>query len=499
MNKRGAGILLHPTSLPSPYGVGDLGPSAYRFADFLTRTRQMYWQVLPLNPTSPVLGNSPYSSVSTFACNTLLISPDLLVEGGLLDKKEVEARPRFPEGRCDYEGAIFYKDYLLDLAYDKFRRSAADHDAFVHFCQSHASWLDTYALFVCIKKQMAGRIWSEWPRELRQRAPERIEAVRRELSADLEKEKFRQYLFFRQWGALKKYCNERGVQILGDIPIYVSYDSADAWANPSFFKLNEQQKPTVVAGVPPDYFSATGQLWGNPVYDWDALKRTGYAWWIERMGRTLALFDVVRIDHFRGLVAFWEVPAGETNAVNGRWATAPVRDLFDQLFKRFFDLPIIAEDLGIITPDVREAIHELGFFGMKVLLFAFGEDNPMHIYLPHTYEEKYAVYTGTHDNNTVKGWFETEARPDELERLFRYLGREVGSEEACWELIRLAMMSVARIAVFPLQDILCLGREARMNRPSIGRGNWEWRILPGQLTDAIADRLRSLTVTYGRA
>jgi 4-alpha-glucanotransferase len=499
MKKRGSGVLLHLTSLPSSYGIGDLGPWAYRFADFLAETRQTYWQILPLSPTAPVYGNSPYSSVSTFACNTLLISPDLLVEDGLLDKKEIEGRPIFPDGRCDYEGAAAYKERLLDLAYDRFTKSTAGHSRFGDFCDDHASWLDTYALFVSIKKRMDDKTWSEWPLELRQMAPDRMKMVREESRGDLEREKFRQYLFFRQWSALKKYCNERGIQILGDIPIYVSYDSADAWANAGIFKLDAEQRPTAVAGVPPDYFSPTGQLWGNPVYNWDALRQTGYDWWVERMRRTLGLFDVVRIDHFRGLVAFWEVPAGEANAVNGRWVAAPTHDFFNRLSKRFFNLPIIAEDLGLITPDVREAIRDLGFFGTKVLLFAFGEEDPMQIYLPHAYGENYAVYTGTHDNNTVRGWFEGEARPDELERLFRYLGRRVGPDEACWELIRLAMMSVARIAVFPLQDILGLGREARMNRPAVARGNWEWRLLPGQLTDAVAERLRSLTVAFGRA
>jgi 4-alpha-glucanotransferase len=499
MKERGAGVLFHITSLPSPYGIGDLGPWAYKFADFLTETRQTYWQILPLNPTAPVYGNSPYSSISTFACNTLLISPDMLVEDGLLDKKEVDGGPVFPDDRCDYEGVTSYKEYLLDLACDSFTSSGVDHDRFAHFCDDHASWLDTYALFVSIKKRMGGASWSEWPRELRSRAHDRMEMIRKELRVDIDREKFRQYLFFRQWGALRKYCNERGIQIVGDIPIYVSYDSADVWANGDIFKLDGEQRPTAVAGVPPDYFSSTGQLWGNPVYDWDALRQTGYAWWVERMRRTLALFDVVRIDHFRGLASFWEVPAGEENAVNGRWVAAPVYDFFNQLFTRFSSLPVIAEDLGLITPDVREVIHDFGFFGMKILLFAFGEENPMHIYLPHTYEKTYAVYTGTHDNNTVRGWFEGEARPDELERLFRYIGREVRPDEVCWELIRLAMMSVARIAVFPLQDILGLGQEARMNRPATGRGNWEWRLLPWQLTEAVAERLRSLTVTYGRA
>jgi 4-alpha-glucanotransferase len=499
MSKRGSGVLLHITSLPSPYGVGDLGPWAYRFADFLAGTRQAYWQVLPLSPTAPIYGNSPYSSVSTFACNTLLISPDILVGDGLLSREEVDSRPPFPDDRCDYEGVIPYKEYLLDRAFDSFVKSGKDGDGFRHFCDDQASWLDTYALFVCIKKRMGGRSWGDWPWELRDRLPDSLEAVRREATTDIEREKFRQYLFFRQWQALKRYCNERGIQIIGDIPIYVSYDSADAWTDAGTFKLDGEKRPVAVAGVPPDYFSATGQLWGNPVYNWDALRQTGYAWWIERVRHTLALFDIVRVDHFRGLVAFWEVPAREKNAVNGQWVAVPVRDFFNQLFRRFFSLPIIAEDLGLITPDVREMIRELGFPGMKILLFAFGEDDPMHIYLPHTYERNYVVYTGTHDNNTTRGWFQHEARPEEKERLFRYIGREVRPDEVNWELIRLAMMSVARMAVFPMQDILGLGREAQMNRPSVAHGNWEWRLRPGELTEYVAGRLRSLTVAYGRA
>jgi 4-alpha-glucanotransferase len=499
INRRGSGVLLHITSLPTPYGVGDLGPSAYALADFLAGTRQSYWQVLPLSPTAPIYGNSPYSSVSTFACNTLLVSPDMLVNEGILPKEEIDSRPSFADDRCDYEGGWAYKAYLLDRAFDTFMKSGNDHDRFMRFCEEQASWLDPYALFVSLKKRMEGASWGDWPWQLRDRLRDALDAARREAAADVEREKFRQYLFFRQWKALKRYCNERGIQIVGDIPIYVSYDSADAWTNAAIFKLDQEKKPTVVAGVPPDYFSATGQLWGNPVYDWDALRATGYDWWIERMRHTLSLFDVVRIDHFRGLVGFWEVPAHEKNAVNGRWVAAPVQDFFAHLFRRFFNLPIIAEDLGLITPDVREALETLGFPGMKVLLFAFGEDNPMHIYLPHTYAPDYVVYTGTHDNNTVVGWFEHEARPDERARLFRYIGREVGAGEVHWELIRLAMRSVARMAVFPMQDILGLGREAQMNRPSVARGNWEWRLAPGRITEEIADRLRSLTVTYGRA
>jgi 4-alpha-glucanotransferase len=498
MNKRGSGVLLHITSLPSPFGIGDLGPWAYKFADFLAETRQTYWQILPLSPTAAVYGNSPYSSVSTFAGNTLLISPDLLVRDGLVPGEEAAVKPAFPDGRCDYGGAILYKERLLDRAHEAFFASGKNKDRFLLFCEDQASWLDTYSLFVAIKRRMGGRSWAEWPPELRDREADPIQRMRDECAADVEREKLGQFLFFTQWQALKEYCNERGIQIIGDIPIYVSYDSADVWANTGIFKLNGEKRPIAVSGVPPDYFSATGQLWGNPVYDWDALKLTGYAWWLERLGHTFTLYDAVRIDHFRGLVAYWEVPAHETNAVNGRWVAVPTYDFFNALFKRFFNLPIIAEDLGLITPDVREVIRRFGFPGMKVLLFAFGDDNPMHIYLPHTYEKNYVVYTGTHDNNTARGWFDHEAGTQERGRLFRYLGKEIRSDEVSRELVRLAMMSIADIAIAPMQDILGLGPEAQMNRPSIGQGNWEWRLLPSQLTEDVTERLRSLTETYGR-
>ncbi|OPY65557.1 MAG: 4-alpha-glucanotransferase [Syntrophorhabdaceae bacterium PtaU1.Bin034] len=499
MNKRGSGVLLHITSLPSPYGIGDLGPWAYRFADFLSETRQSYWQVLPLSPTAPVYGNSPYSSISTFAGNTLLISPDILVEEDLISKKQLGSIPSLPEGRCDYNTARMYKENILGLAYEAFGKPGRNRDRFIHFYEDNASWLDDYALFVAMKEKMGGKPWSEWPWELRDRVPEQMRAIRIERAVDIEREKFNQYLFFTQWSALKHYCNQRGIQMMGDIPIYVSYDSADVWSNPGIFKLDGEKRPVAVAGVPPDYFSVTGQLWGNPVYNWDALRQTGYGWWIDRMNHILKMYDVIRIDHFRGLVAFWEVPAHEKNAVNGRWVEVPTMDFFNQLFRRFFGLPIVAEDLGLITPDVREAIRQLGFPGMKVLLFAFGEDNPMHIYLPHTYERNYVVYTGTHDNNTVRGWFEHEARQEDRWRLFRYLGREVSSDEASWELIRLAMMSIADMAMVPLQDILGLGREAQMNRPSVAHGNWAWRFLPSQLNESVVQRLRSFTEAYGRA
>jgi len=323
----------------------------------------------------------------------------------------------------------------------------------------------------------------------------------KELHEDIEREKFLQYLFFRQWQSLKRYCNEKGIQIIGDIPIYVDYDSADVWTNPEIFKLDENKRPSAVAGVPPDYFSATGQLWGNPVYQWEILKEKKYDWWVHRMEHMLHLFDVVRIDHFRGLVAFWEVPAGEQTAIKGQWIKAPAEGLFNTLFRRLPSLPslpLIAEDLGVITPDVREVMRRFELPGMKVLLFAFGEDNPLHPYLPHTYERQAVVYTGTHDNNTIRGWLEREAKPEDKERLFRYLGQEVPARAIHWAFIRLAMMSIANLAVIPMQDILGLGAEARMNLPGTGDGNWEWQLVPEQLTSALAEKLRIITETYGR-
>ncbi len=499
MNKRGSGILLHVTSLPSPYGIGDLGPWAYQYADFLSQTKQSYWQVLPLNPTYPAYGNSPYSSISTFAGNTLLISPDLLSEEGLLSKTELEAKPSFSENRCEYSKVIPYKERLFEHVYDHFKKTHKGWDVFEAFCSKHSSWLEDFSLFAVIKKRLKGQVWNEWPKALRDREPQALEVIRKENRDELVKEKFLQYLFLKQWCSLKDYCNQRGVQLLGDLPIYVNFDSADVWTNPHLFKLDEAKRPSFVAGVPPDYFSETGQLWGNPVYQWDTLREKGFDWWIKRMAHHFDLFDIVRIDHFRGLVSYWEVPAAEKTAINGKWVDVPVEDFFNALLKRFFSLPIIAEDLGLITPAVREVLHHFGFPGMKVLLFAFSEDHPMHPYLPHTYGANFLAYTGTHDNNTVRGWFEREAIPDDKRRLFRYLGGNVPVSELHWAMIRLAMMSVANMVIFPMQDILGLGEEARMNRPSIGEGNWEWRLLPGQLTPAVTQRLLEMTKIYGRA
>jgi 4-alpha-glucanotransferase len=498
MDKRASGILLHITSLPSPYGIGDLGPEAYRFADFLGQTKQSHWQVLPLNPTNPGYGNSPYSSISAFAGSTLLISPDLLVEEGLLSRKDLDPIPSFPEARCDFSEVIRYKGRLLEQAYQRFNQNGKGREPFESFCSESSLWLEDFALFVVLKKQFDGKVWNQWPGELRDRDQKSIEEFKKKSHDQIEKEKFWQYLFFKQWHLLKDYCQEKGVRLFGDLPIYVSFDSAAVWANPSLFKLDGEKRPTFVSGVPPDYFSETGQLWGNPVYRWDVLKKRNYRWWRERIAHNLKLFDTLRIDHFRGLVAYWEIPASEKTAINGRWVQVPVDDFLNTLRKRFPHLPIVAEDLGLITEDVREVMDQFSLPGMKVLMFAFGEDNPMHPYLPHTYRENFLVYTGTHDNNTVRGWFEEETSPEDKKRLFRYLGREVPVMEIHWALIRLAMMSVARWVILPMQDVLGLGGETRMNRPSVAHGNWEWRLLPGQITPSVSETLLEVTETYGR-
>ena len=496
MDKRASGILVHVSSLPSAYGIGAMGPEASRFADFLTDGKQGFWQMLPLNPIDPAFGNSPYHTIAAFAGNPLLISPEVMVREGLLAKKDIEP-PDFPQGRVDYDAVIAYKAKLFRLSYERFIK-AKEHDAYQRFCSENASWLDDFALFVALKSFFKGVAWNTWPAEVRDRRRGALQSLKKDLSDAIERERFLQYIFFHQWFALKQYCNGKGIQIIGDMPIYVDYDSVDVWTHPEIFNLDAEKRPVAVAGVPPDYFSATGQLWGNPLYQWETLRNRGYDWWLQRMAHMLRLFDVVRIDHFRGLVAFWSVPAGEQTAVNGQWIKAPVVDFFHALVKRFPAPPLIAEDLGVITPDVREVMRHFELPGMKVLQFAFGEDKPLHPYLPHMYERNAVVYTGTHDNNTTRGWFEKEARPEDKERLFRYLGRKVPVQDIPWELIRLAMMSVADLAIIPVQDILGLGAEARMNRPGTGQGNWEWQLLPGQLTLAKAERLQTMTETYGR-
>lgn len=498
MRKRSSGILLHLTSLPSMYGIGDMGPMAYRFADFLAQTGQGIWQILPLNPTDAVGGYSPYHSASAFAGNPLLISPDLLMEEGLLTQPELDNTPHFPDHKVDFENVEPFKMGLLKRAYERFKETAPPFE-YRAFCRDHADWLDDFAAFDALRDHYQGMPWDQWPVPVRDRYPDALREVCHSLADAMENRKFYQYLFQKQWNGLRRYCNGKGVQFLGDIPIYVNPDSADVWAHPNLFKLDESRKPYAVSGVPPDYFSSTGQLWGHPVYRWDVLQQSGYKWWRDRMTRNLELFDRVRVDHFRGFVAFWEVPATETTAINGKWVEAPALDFFNGLSRRFSCLPIIAEDLGTITPDVREVMARFNFPGMRLLLFSFGDDLPTNLYAPHNHIRNCVIYTGTHDNNTARGWFENEAGDGDRERLFAYLGRWVSSVEAADALVRLAMMSVADLAILPIQDLLGLGGDARMNRPSVAKGNWGWRLKGNWLTEHLSEHLAGMTRIYGRS
>jgi 4-alpha-glucanotransferase len=496
MNIRGSGVLLHITSLPSPYGIGDLGPPAYQFVDFLVKSRQSFWQILPLTPIDPICGNSPYSSNSAFAGNIFLISPQLLIEDELLSENDCDCD--FSEDICNYEDAIAFKRNILNLAFEAFNNKKKDKLIFNDFCSRNAWWLDDYVIFVVIKKCLHKQAWSDWPKELANREEKSLRKIENDYAEEIMREKFFQYLLYKQWNFLKNYCSTHNIKIIGDIPIYVSYDSADVWAHSDIFKLKEDKKPSFLAGVPPDYFSKTGQLWGNPVYNWDKLKETNYAWWFKRIDHNLSLFDIIRVDHFRGFVASWEVKADEKTAINGQWKEAPVQDFFTALYRQYFNLPIVAEDLGIITADVREILYHFEIPGMKVLLFAFGEDNPMHPYLPHTYEKNYIAYTGTHDTNTIRGWFENETTEQDRKRLTRYIGNDVTVDSINWELIRLLMRSVADIVIIPMQDLLGLGEEARMNRPSVAAGNWLWRLQTQQLSNELIEKLSAMTQTYGR-
>jgi 4-alpha-glucanotransferase len=499
MIHRGSGVLLHITSLPSPYGIGDLGPSAYRFADLLAACGQKYWQILPLNPTGTFLGNSPYTSYSVFAGHPLLISPDLLVQEALLPTEEVQNLPSFPKDSVNYPAAIELKGKLLRSAYQRFKQQKHDHPQYEDFCNTNAEWLEDFTLFAALKDQFEETSWDEWPKDLRDRKEESIHKQKQKLSDRISMSKFFQYIFFKQWSSLKNYCNSKNIQIIGDVPIYPSIDSSDAWAHPELFKLNEEKRPLFVAGAPPDYFSETGQRWGNPVYRWDFLRETEYRWWMDRLEHNLKLFDLARLDHFRGFVAYWEIPADEDTAINGHWVDAPGLDFLGRVVHKYSTASLIAEDLGFITADVKGVMQKVGLPGMKVLLFAFGWDLPTNPYAPHNYPMHSVVYTGTHDNNTIRGWFRMEASEEDKARLFDYLGRTVQEEEVHWELIRLAIGSVANTAIIPMQDILGLGEEARMNLPSLSHGNWQWRFDFDQLTEDMANKLITMTRIYARS
>ena len=497
IHTRGNGILLHVTSLPSAYGIGDFGPAAYRFVEALERARQHYWQILPLNPTRARYGNSPYSSPSAFALNTLLISPELLARDGFIDPEDLEPHPDLPEDRVAFEAVAWYRERLLGLAHRRFCESEPESD-YESFCTRAAWWLDDHALFTALTDHYHDLPWNRWPEEVRTRLPEALEEMRERLTDRIGKEMFFQYLADRQWSALRRHCTDRGVQVIGDIPIYVAYESADVWANPGIFKLDGNLRPTVVAGVPPDIFSSTGQLWGNPVYDWAALQAQGYDWWVRRIARSGELYDLFRIDHFRAFADYYEVPAGDTTAERGTWVDGPGADFFEVLARRFPCFAIVAEDLGANTPAVQGLLDRFGFPGMKILLFAFGEGLPGSAHAPHNYVPNLICYTGTHDNNTARGWFEEEASEEDKQRFFAYVGREVGAGEVHRDLVRLAMTSVARASIIPMQDLLGLGAAARMNYPSTTSGNWEWRMTPVEFAGAPLEWLRNLTVLSGR-
>lgn len=492
-DSRAGGILLHPTSLPSRWGIGDLGSAAYAFVDFLAAAGQQLWQVMPLGPTG--YGDSPYQSFCSFAGNPLLISPDLLIAEGLLAGDEA-GTPHFSDDAVDYGAVIPFKFGLLRHSFERFRQHASldQSQAFAEFKAANADWLDDYALFTALKNAHGGASWNTWEPELARHEPQALEQARTSLRDEVEFQAYMQFLFFNQWGRLKQYANRQGIHIIGDIPIFVAYDSSDVWGNRELFYLDDEGNLTFVAGVPPDYFSATGQLWGNPLFRWDVLAQQGYAWWIKRVHSALVLFDIVRLDHFRGFAAYWEIPAGEDTAINGRWAPGPGAALFSALEQALGPLPIIAEDLGVITPDVEELRDQFGFPGMKVLQFGFGGTGT-DPYLPHNHIQRCIVYSGTHDNDTTVGWWQTCSQE---ERSFTqlYLGRD--GSDISWDLIRVAFASVADTAVVPLQDTMSLGTEARMNLPGRLGGNWSWRYTPDMLRPEIAERLALLSHLYAR-
>jgi 4-alpha-glucanotransferase len=502
---RASGVLLHPTSLPGAYGVGDLGGEARAFADFLADAGQTLWQVLPLGPTG--YGDSPYQCFSAFAGNTLLVSPERLFEDGLLDRADLDSAPRLPVDRVDFGEAIKFKNRLLTRAFDNFGRapSAALRAEFEAFRRREAAWLADYALFRALKDARGGASWNVWEPPLMRRERVALAEARESLRERIGAHEFSQFLFFRQWAALRDYCRGRGIEIVGDIPVFVAYDSADVWASRHLFKLDEDARPRVVAGVPPDYFSATGQLWGNPIYEWDAKRSEVIDWWVERIRATLSLVDIVRVDHFRGFAASWEVPAGDRTAERGRWVEVPGRELFSAIRRELPALPIIAEDLGVITPDVDELRDEFAFPGMRVLQFAFGGDSANRD-LPHNYHPNVVVYTGTHDNDTTVGWFRSDAGKDSTrdaaqiarERKFCLDYLNTDGAQIHWDFIRAALASVAATAIIPLQDVLGLDSRARMNLPASTEGNWAWRYERAALTAEIGGRLRKLTELYGR-
>jgi len=496
--KRASGLLLHITSLPSKYGIGDFGPEAYKFADFLNKAKQRFWQVLPLSPTSDKSSYSPYNGTSAFAGNAILISPEVLYKEGLLKKREISKNLKFTTSKVDYKSAYAYKQKLFEIAFCRFQ-NLHSHYEFDEFCSRNDYWLHDYAIFKVIRSCFKGKNWCNWPVKIRDRDETALSSIRSKNAEDLRYEEFLQYLFFKQWTQLKKYCNEMGIEIIGDIPVYVDFNSVDVWSRPEYFKLTESKRPKFVSGVPPDLFSSTGQLWNNPLYDWPRLRKKDFDWWIRRFIHNLDMFDLVRIDHFRGFVAYWQVPAGAKTAVNGRWIRGPGDGFFQRLFKCINKQSIIAEDLGYITSRVKQHIKKYDLTGMRVLQFGFGKNCFRNPHFPGNLKTDCILYTGTHDNNTLKGWFDNDTNKQTKKRLCEYLGHKVLSEEIHLELIRLAMNSVAKFVIVPVPDILGLGSDARMNHPGKSKGNWQWRLQANQLSSKHASKLASLTCQNDRA
>lgn len=505
-SQRASGILLHPTSLPGRFGVGDLGQAAYEFVDFLEETGQSLWQVLPLGPTG--YGDSPYQCFSAFAGNPLLVSLEELVADGWLTQNDLNAAPQFHDAFVAYGPVIEFKNAMLTRAHANFveKASAEARADYLGFTERTSWWLEDYATYRSIKDEQGGQEWTKWEPYLRDREDQALYYFRENHARDISRHKFFQYLFFKQWLRLAHYANDRGVKIIGDLPIFVAHDSADVWANRELFHLDKEGQPTKVAGVPPDYFSETGQLWGNPLYRWEVMEQDGYRWWINRLRAALSLVDIVRLDHFRGFEKYWAVPGGEKTAVKGEWEPGPGAKLFTALEQALGELPIIAEDLGMITPEVYALRDQFHLPGMRVLQFAFGTDPQADEFKPYNFSRNCVVYTGTHDNDTTIGWFTSAGAGDstrseeevqkEREFVLQYLNSD--GMKIHWDLIRLALASVANTAITPLQDVLGLGSEARMNVPARESGNWGWRYRAEQLTPELRTRLAQMTEVYGR-
>ncbi len=496
---RSSGVFLHPTSLPGKYGIGTLGSQAYEFVDFLAAAEQSLWQVCPLGPTG--YGNSPYQSFSAFAGNPYLINLEQLREEGLLTQEDLAEAPDFPSDKVNYGEMINFKVPILKKAFREFKASASnqEQEEFASFCRENEDWLVDYGLFRAIKEHFGGRPWTEWEEKIKFRDSETLEEYKAELADKIEFREFLQYIFFKQWTSLKDYANQREIKIIGDIPIFVAFDSADAWAHPDLFFFDEDLSPTKVAGVPPDYFSETGQLWGNPLYKWERLQENDYQWWIERIKATLRMVDIIRIDHFRGFQDYWAVPAGAESALHGEWKPGPREDFFQTVEKKLGKLPFLAEDLGIIPEEVEELRNKFSFPGMKILQFAFHGGGAAK-YLPHNYPKNCVAYTGTHDNNTTLGWYEDEATDEEKRQLHHYLEKNLDYKHGniCWDFIELISASPAVFAITPLQDILSLGNEARLNTPGAPDGNWQWRFKREDLTSELTDRLLGVTKRNNR-